>query len=213
MTNFYQCPACEKKLASSENMVGALVHCSECNTLLEVPLPESSIETLVASKGKLPVAIEPAVDFRARKHIPQDEMDMTPMVDVTFLLLIFFMVTAAFSLQKSFEIPAPQETPASVQVRTIEDFEDDPEYVIVRVDAFNTFYVGADIWDEEQEAPRKQDLIAKLREARQGGSGAATKLLILAHGDALHEKIVAALDAGTLVGMEEVKLVTIEEEL
>ena len=30
----------------------------------------------------------------------EPESDMTPMVDVTFLLLIFFLVTAAFALQE-----------------------------------------------------------------------------------------------------------------
>ena len=38
-----------------------------------------------------------------------------------------------------------------------------------------------------------------------------TKLLVKAHGDSLHEKVVAALDAGTEVGMEQVQLMTIEE--
>jgi biopolymer transport protein ExbD len=36
-------------------------------------------------------------------------------------------------------------------------------------------------------------------------------LLVKAHGDSLHEKVVAALDAGTEVGMEQVQLTTIEE--
>jgi len=48
---------------------------------------------------------EPPVSFGKKEKIPEDELDMTPMVDVTFLLLIFFMVTASFTLQKS--IPQP----------------------------------------------------------------------------------------------------------
>ena len=44
----------------------------------------------------------------------ETEMDMTPMVDVTFLLLIFFMVTASFALQKAVELPPQQsEAPSS----------------------------------------------------------------------------------------------------
>ncbi len=35
------------------------------------------------------------------------EADMTPMVDVTFLLLIFFMVTAAFTMQSAIVVPKP----------------------------------------------------------------------------------------------------------
>ena len=40
---------------------------------------------------------------KEKEPIPEDELDMTPMVDVTFLLLIFFMVTASFTIQKSLQ--------------------------------------------------------------------------------------------------------------
>ncbi|MEX0818071.1 MAG: biopolymer transporter ExbD, partial [Pirellulaceae bacterium] len=38
---------------------------------------------------------EPSPGIKRKGKIEETEMDMTPMVDVTFLLLIFFMVTAA----------------------------------------------------------------------------------------------------------------------
>ena len=40
----------------------------------------------------------------------------------------------------------------------------------------------------------------------------ATRMLVMAAGDAHHEKVVTAMDAGTEVGMEDVKLVTMEDE-
>ena len=47
---------------------------------------------------------DPAIVFGGRREVSEeDDLDMTPMVDVTFLLLIFFMVTASFTLQKSIE--------------------------------------------------------------------------------------------------------------
>ncbi|MFZ4471051.1 MAG: ExbD/TolR family protein, partial [Pirellula sp.] len=46
------------------------------------------------------------VSFK-KNELPKDDMDMTPMVDVTFLLLIFFMITASFSSEKVFEKPPP----------------------------------------------------------------------------------------------------------
>ena len=157
-------------------------------------------------------ASEAVVRFKNSKRIPQDEMDMTPMVDVTFLLLIFFMVTAAFQLQKSLEIPAPDESRPSTKAKTIPDYEDDPEYVVVRVDAYNTFHVIA---AEEKEAPSEQELIVQLQDAKSSGIGniIPNRLLVVADGEALHERVVMALDAGTRVGMEEVKLVTVEEGL
>ncbi|MFT5524509.1 MAG: biopolymer transport protein ExbD [Pirellulaceae bacterium] len=143
----------------------------------------------------------------------ETEMDMTPMVDVTFLLLIFFMVTASFSLQKSLEVPTPTESDqASTNARPEDEPpEEDPDYVIVHVDAFNTFQVTTPEWEEE--APSVQDLHIQLRRAREGSGGTVpTKLIVRANIEALHEKVVSAIDAGSAVGMEEVQLMTVEDD-
>jgi biopolymer transport protein ExbD len=39
------------------------------------------------------------------KPAEEAEMDMTPMIDVTFQLIIFFMITAAFVVQKTLDMP------------------------------------------------------------------------------------------------------------
>ena len=145
---------------------------------------------------------------RSGNHQTRAEMDMTPMVDVTFLLLIFFMVTAAFSLQKSLEIPKPEQ--AHKEKGKEQDPEEDPSYVTVYVDENNTYRVVTHDWDEE--APSEQELLRKLRKARNDTSSGRvpTKLLVKAHGDSVIEKVVSALDAGTEVGMEQVQLVKVE---
>ena len=79
----------------------------------------------------------------------EDELDLTPMVDVTFLLLIFFMVTAAFALQKSIEVPPVDEESAAAQ--TVQDLEQDS--IVIRVDGDNVFWVGAPKWEAEQRPP------------------------------------------------------------
>ncbi len=154
------------------------------------------------------------VNLREGRGAVEAELDMTPMVDVTFLLLIFFMVTAAFSMQKSLEVPAPQEEEASTQVKTLDDFENDPDFVVVRVDAYNTFHVLAADWDDEREAPSEQELLIQLRSARQASRTGVipTHLLVVANAEALHKTVVQALDAGSAVGMEDVQLVTVEED-
>jgi biopolymer transport protein ExbD len=144
----------------------------------------------------------------------ETEMDMTPMVDVTFLLLIFFMVTASFSLQKSLEVPTPTESDQASTNARPEDKppEEDPDYVIVHVDAFNTYQVTTPEWEEE--APSAQDLHILLRRAREGGAGGTvpTKLIVRANIESLHEKVVTAIDAGAAAGMEEVQLMTVEDD-
>jgi biopolymer transport protein ExbD len=150
------------------------------------------------------------IRFGARER-EETEMDMTPMVDVTFLLLIFFMVTAAFSLQKSLQVPTPRPDEPSQNVQQ-RDPQEDPDMVTVHVDEFNTFRVVTTDWEEE--APSDQELLMQLRKARSGNSQGRvpTKLLVMANGEAMHEKVVRALDAGTEVGMDEIQLMMVEED-
>jgi biopolymer transport protein ExbD len=143
--------------------------------------------------------------------LEESEMDVTPMVDIVFQLLIFFMVTASFSLQKSMQLPKPKDDrPSAAAVPQDEDPEGD--LVTVYVDAFNTYRVETSEFEEE--APSEQDLIIKLRRARLGDSSGKipTRLMVKANGDASHEKVVAALDAGTAVGMEQLQLQTVEQD-
>ncbi|TWU27255.1 ExbD/TolR family protein [Bythopirellula polymerisocia] len=145
---------------------------------------------------------------RHRSHRGEDEMDLTPMVDVTFLLLIFFMITAAFALQKSLEIPPVKEQEGAV-TQTVDDLEKDS--IVVRVDEDNVFWISGPSSPEEQRATSAQEMIVKLRKVREESPSGAAKMLVQANGDARHEFVVAALDAGTGVGMEEIRLMSYEE--
>ena len=145
------------------------------------------------------------------RKLEETEMDMTPMVDVTFLLLIFFMVTASFTLQKSLQIPKSESQDPSTEV-VEEEPDDQSDFVTVLVDENNTYQVTT--VDSEDEAPSEQDLHILLRLAREGDSTGTipTKLRVEANGEAVHEKVVAALDAGPATGFSEVQLLTVETE-
>ena len=150
------------------------------------------------------------VRFRSKDHSPSGELDMTPMVDVVFLLLIFFMVTAGYSLQKSIRVPPPDRQESSTQAPTIEEIEEDDDYVIVRIDRDNT------VWINGSEAPSEQELLVKLHEACRHAPGSDSRgpssLLVLAHGDCRHETVVRALDAGNAAGMKNIRLATADKE-
>ena len=205
----FRCPSCDSRIGAPLEMNAEAIECPQCETGLLVPDPTQASATPVDG---LPVAQEARFSFGKKRDTSVPEMDMTPMVDVTFLLLIFFMVTAAFTLQKSFEIPTPREDRPSSQVVTLDDFDEDPDYVVVRIDENSTFFVSTALWDEEREAPSRQDMLINLKQAVESGEKPPTKLLVIAHSDAWHEKIVMAMDAGTEVGITDVKLVTVDEE-
>lgn len=141
-----------------------------------------------------------------RRPRPQEEMDMTPMVDVTFLLLIFFMVTAAFSLQKSIEMPRQQTDAPSTTV--IEEEIEELDMVEVQVDEFGSFLVMAQEW--ERETPGKQNLLAALREAIAGNSD-GMRLVVKVHEMAKLHALVDAMDAGTIAGYSQLEVTQVEE--
>ena len=140
-----------------------------------------------------------------RPKRPAEEIDMTPMVDVTFLLLIFFMVTAAFSLQKSIQMPRQQTDAPSVNT---EEVEDELDVVEVQVDEFGSFLVMAADW--ERETPGKQNLTTALREAI-AGNNEGMKLDVKVHELAKLHALVDALDAGTIAGFSDLKVTQVEE--
>jgi biopolymer transport protein ExbD len=150
---------------------------------------------------------EPPVTFAATFNDPKaDEIDMTPMVDVVFLLLIFFMVTASFSTQKSIQQPPTEVDDPSTQV--VERIDED-DYVEVVIDQNNTYYVTSRQF-EEVEAPSDREMRDRLRDAKELNN--ATRLIIRAHVDSMHSKVVTAWDAGVSAGIEKIYIKTTEED-
>ncbi|MGV3482991.1 MAG: biopolymer transporter ExbD [Planctomycetaceae bacterium] len=160
----------------------------------------SSTVTAVAEEEEgpdegLPIKLKP----------DEGELDMTPMVDVTFLLLIFFMITAAFSLQKSIESPRQQSDAPSLNQQ-----EQDPEeldVITVQIDELGSFLVLAPDW--ERETPGKQNLILALREA-QGDGNNPVKLDIQVHEMAKLQALVDCMDAGTICDYGEVQVTQVD---
>lgn len=148
-------------------------------TVAPLVMEKSEIETLKLSK-------------RSREDA---EMDMTPMVDVTFLLLIFFMITANFTMQKALQQPAKKDDQATTSVTP----EQESETVTIQVDETNSFLI---VLPDGGEVPvsSKQGLIVELANAAidttvdEDGGGA--KLIVDAHPDCMHSSVIDALDAG-----------------
>lgn len=130
------------------------------------------------------------------RGLDESGLDMTPMVDVTFLLLIFFMITASFSMQKSMETapPEPDEEGAAQSV-TMEDLEE--ESVVVEIDEENNLRV--DDVPVSGTGELKDVLAAKI------GNEGKTEMLIEAHPNARHGLVVAVTDAGIDVQMQRIR--------
>lgn len=147
-----------------------------------------------------------------KRELPKDDMDMTPMVDVTFLLLIFFMITASFSKEKVIEEPpALSDKPSSMQKEEPDKLLDT---VRVQVDEFNAYTIILP-GGEDRQASSKQDLLIALDDARKemvtGANDNVLKMAVEAHVDSIHAAVVAALDAGRNKGFGSFQVTVVEE--
>jgi len=151
-----------------------------------------------------------SVNFKRPKNPEKQEMDMTPMVDVTFLLLIFFMVTASFVVQKSIQRPAERSDEPSLAA-VVE--ADQPDTIYVQVDEFNAYNVV--VGGVDTPVGSKQDLIVLLADTVSASVGTnqqrPTKLIVDAHENCIHAAVVAALDAGREAQIENFEVRTVEQ--
>ena len=136
--------------------------------------------------------------FKLRSRKPEeDEMDLTPMVDMTFLLLIFFMITASFSVQKSLDFPAPspEQKGAAQTIHTLEELESSS--IVVRIDDRNAITV------DDEPVPDPTRLADTLRAAL---STQRNELILSADDLALHETVVQVIDAANEAGMQRIRM-------
>ena len=128
-------------------------------------------------------------------------MDMTPMVDVTFLLLIFFMITAAFDLQKSLQTTPPEpEEEGAAQTVTLQDIQDNSIEVVITADDA--------ILVDDNPVPGPGVLVDVLTKAVNLESPPRTDMLIRADYRATHGMVVAVTDAGMEANMQHIRRVT-----
>jgi biopolymer transport protein ExbD len=119
------------------------------------------------------------------------EVNLTPLIDVVFLLLIFFMVSTTFETRQALELALP-ESQAGTPV------EQGP--VTLSVDASGIYRLG------EQSLASVQALHDAL--ASQVDAAREHGLVIEADATTAHADVVAALDQAALLGIQRVRIAT-----
>ncbi len=172
--------------------------------------PDEALESEESISAEEKALAAASTNFVRPKPPSGEDMDMTPMVDVTFLLLIFFMITASFSVQKAIQRPAQRSEEPSTNAVQDPD-QDNRDIVTVQVDEFNAYNIITSDWDRP--AGSKQDLIVALNDAHAGDSSGnqPSKLVIQAHEDCIHAAVIAALDAGREAKFESFEVSTVEQ--
>ncbi len=167
----------------------------EDDEVLDVAEPYET-QTLKAFKTQAITAFDDLPPIPKKKRVSQEvEIDLTPAVDVTFQLLIFFMITASFSLQKAFDVP-PAKNSDGISMNVQVEMPDSG--VNVEVDRENVVFVG----DKKAQTYKE---VLELLTAEKSANSSVNDLDLVLDPDSTHEMRIMVIDAATQAGFLRVK--------
>lgn len=124
----------------------------------------------------------------------EPDVNLTPMIDVVFLLLLFFMVSTSFIRESSLKVDLPQAAGSAL----IEQAQ--PIDIIISADG--KFIINKITLDN----PSSQQLADVLQQA--AGDNNDPHIIISADADAAYQNIVTAMDTAQRLGYTKLTLAT-----
>lgn len=135
------------------------------------------------------------MNLRPRRR-EDPEVNLTPLIDVVFLMLIFFMVSTTFVEEANIQVslPAASAQPAARA-----------EPIEVTVNQQGTYFLDNEPLRDNREETLRQALMQRLK----AGDAQERQLVIRADERTEHLHIVTALDAAGRAGIHRVAIATI----
>lgn len=128
------------------------------------------------------------------------DVNLTPLIDVVFLLLIFFMVTTTFDRHARLKVSLPESSTRATQQQA--------EPLVLSIDAKGNYFLN-----DRQLVNRKLDT---LKQALQKTIGQDKKdykdvaLVLRADANTPHQSVVRAMDAASQLGLTRLSIATVE---
>lgn len=130
----------------------------------------------------------------ARSRRTEVEVNLTPLIDVVFLLLIFFMVSTTFTRETHLSIDLPEASGDTGQVA--------PEQVEVTITASGDYAVNGDAVVNTDIETLKSAIDQK------SGGTSSVPLVITADSATPHQAVVTAMDAAGQLGFVHLSITT-----
>lgn len=128
----------------------------------------------------------------------QPEVNLTSLIDVVLLLLIFFMVSTSFVRQSQISIRLPE-----TETQTL--VEETPQSIEVMITETGTFLInGRELINNRPETIRNG-----LRKVSGGDS--TVPLTISADANAKHQFVVTAMDVAGRLGFTQINIATVDD--
>lgn len=124
------------------------------------------------------------------------EVNLTPLIDVVFLLLIFFMVSTTFDRHARLKVSLPEASAKTSQQQK--------EPLVLSIDAKGNYFVN-----DRQVVNQTLDT---LKQAIQKtiGDDKNISLVLRADANTPHQSVVRAMDAASQIGLSKLSIATVE---
>jgi len=133
--------------------------------------------------------------LKLRPSEDQDpEISLTPLIDVVFLLLIFFMVSTSFNRESEISVDLPEAS--------AEKIESEQTPIDLTIDRDGRFYINGKQVINTQITTLIKALKLVINDQDQ------PSLLISADGKTPHQAVVTAMDAARILGIHQLSLAT-----
>jgi len=123
------------------------------------------------------------------------DINITPLIDVVFLLLIFFMVSTTFERESELGIELPETSATGEPTRK--------GYLEVSVDGKGRYYV-----DGRPLVNRQAATLIKAMRQRVKELGENPPVVVSADGNAPHQAVMTVMDAAQQIGLDRLRFAT-----
>lgn len=124
------------------------------------------------------------------------DLNLTPLIDVVFLLLIFFMVSTTFEKTSKLKIDLPE---ATAQATPQPD-----KKIVVGIDSKGRYYIN------DRQLVNKQLKTLKIALLKIAGDNKDIPIVLRADSKTPHQSVVTAMDAASQVGLTRMSISTLE---
>ena len=124
----------------------------------------------------------------------EPEVNLTPLIDVVFLLLIFFMVSTTFEHQSRIQIELPEATASPEEI--------EEESIEIVIDAQGRYFIG------EEQVVNTELKTLKSALSKVVGDRGSVPVTIRADASTPHQAVITALDATSQLGLTQISLAT-----
>jgi biopolymer transport protein ExbD len=137
------------------------------------------------------------MNLRPSRRLEPD-VNLTPLIDVVFLLLIFFMVSTTFRKESELKIDLPEASPQPSTVAEQQPLE-------IAIDASGRYFINGQALADEQ-AETLKEALAKQADIRRDES-----LIIRADAETPHQAVVTAMDVAGQLGFKHLAIPTLRQ--